>query len=113
MISGSKNTKQYRTSDCTTISFTTRQVRANAGRPLLSLVLVALVALCLPVANAYSQMQVMNGCMEAVYQAYKRGGGSLNCTANDVRVASVTNITILDDGCQFVGRFRSNSAVGF
>ncbi len=30
-------------------------------------------------------------------------GGSLNCTANDVSLSSVTGVTILDDGCQFVG----------
>ncbi|MHC4698900.1 MAG: hypothetical protein ACYTFA_19395, partial [Planctomycetota bacterium] len=51
---------------------------------------------------AAAQLQVDNGCMEAVYQAYN-GGGALNCVANDVKVAGVTNVTILDDGCQFVG----------
>jgi len=69
---------------------------------LLSLVFVALVVLCLPATHAFGQLSVENGCMEDVYQAYG-GAGSLQCTANDVRVASVTNITILDDGCLFVG----------
>ena len=77
-------------------------VRACLGRPLLSLVFVALVVLCLPATHAFGQLSVENGCMEDVYQAYG-GAGSLQCTANDVRVASVTNITILDDGCLFVG----------
>jgi hypothetical protein len=37
------------------------------------------------------------GCMQDV------AGFGLNCTANDVRVASATNILILDDGCAFPG----------
>jgi len=40
--------------------------------------------------------------MEDIYQAYN-GGGTLNCTANDVQLASVTDVTILDDGCAFIG----------
>ncbi len=67
-----------------------------------TLMLVALVALCLPAANTYGQMQVSDSCMQDVYQAYN-GSQSLNCTANDVRVSTVTNITILDDGCLFRG----------
>jgi hypothetical protein len=35
----------------------------------------------------------VNGCMEDV------AGFGLNCTANDIQIASVTELTILDDGC--------------
>ena len=49
-----------------------------------------------------SATDVVDGCMEEIYQAYN-GGGTLNCTANDVQLASVTNVTILDDGCAFIG----------
>ncbi|MHC4063970.1 MAG: hypothetical protein ACYSUI_05645, partial [Planctomycetota bacterium] len=75
-----------------------------AIRPsLLAALSVALLAGMLGGAQpAAAQMQVDNGCMQDVYEEYN-GGGTLNCTANDVQVASVTNITILDDGCQFVG----------
>jgi hypothetical protein len=45
---------------------------------------------------------VQDGCMEDVYQNFN-GGGTLNCTANDIQIAGVTNVTILDDGCAFVG----------
>lgn len=44
-----------------------------------------------------AQMQLDNGCMQDV------AGFNLNCTANDVSVASVTDVQILDDGCAFVG----------
>jgi hypothetical protein len=37
------------------------------------------------------------GCMQDV------AGFGLNCTANDIQLASATNITILDDGCAFPG----------
>ncbi|MFC1711891.1 SdrD B-like domain-containing protein [Patescibacteria group bacterium] len=40
---------------------------------------------------------IQNGCMEDVY------GGDLNCTANDVGIAEVTNVIILDDGCMYPG----------
>ena len=42
------------------------------------------------------------GCMLDVYNAFGQGGG-LNCTANDVSLATATNIVILDDGCAFPG----------
>ena len=45
---------------------------------------------------------VVNGCMEDVYNEFGQGGG-LTCSANDVQVASVTNISITDDGCAFPG----------
>ena len=35
----------------------------------------------------------VNGCMEDV------AGFGLNCTANDIQIASVTELTIIDDGC--------------
>jgi hypothetical protein len=44
----------------------------------------------------------VDGCMQDVYDQFGQGGG-LNCTANDVQVASVTNINIIDDGCAFPG----------
>ena len=34
------------------------------------------------------------GCMQ------DEAGFALNCTANDVRVANATNVTVIDDGCQ-------------
>jgi hypothetical protein len=46
-----------------------------------------------------AQITVDNGCMQEV------AGFNLNCTANDVRLASATNITIhdADEGCAFLG----------
>src|ERR671930_2465227 len=41
--------------------------------------------------------QISDGCMQDV------AGFNLNCTANDIRIASVSNITVLDDGCAFPG----------
>ena len=38
-----------------------------------------------------------NGCMEDV------AGFGLNCTANDIQIATVFNLTVLDDGCAFPG----------
>jgi hypothetical protein len=55
-----------------------------------------------PVALAQGGGSVVNGCMEDVYDEFGQGGG-LNCTANDVQVASVTDINITDDGCAFPG----------
>ena len=45
---------------------------------------------------------IENGCMQDIYSEFGQGGG-LNCTANDVQLAAVTNVTVTDDGCQFVG----------
>jgi hypothetical protein len=39
----------------------------------------------------------IDGCMEDV------AGFGLNCTANDIQIASVTNLVIDDDGCAFPG----------
>ena len=39
----------------------------------------------------------VNGCMQDV------AGFGLNCTANDIQIAGVTSLTILDDGCAFPG----------
>jgi hypothetical protein len=48
--------------------------------------------------NAYAQTTIPSGpCMQ------DRAGFSLNCSANDIQIASVTNLVILDDGCQFPG----------
>ena len=47
-------------------------------------------------------------CMEEAF------GSSLGCTANDIRIVSAQNITILDDGCQFSGdtvQFSANFVV--
>ena len=38
-------------------------------------------------------------------------GSSLNCTAEDVTIANVTNLTILDDGCLYPGDTVTFSAV--
>jgi len=37
------------------------------------------------------------GCMEDIY------GGSLGCTAKDIKIVAATDVTILDDGCQYPG----------
>jgi hypothetical protein len=44
----------------------------------------------------------VNGCMQDVYDAFGQGG-SLGCTANDVSLATATNIEIHDDGCAYPG----------
>ena len=41
-------------------------------------------------------------CMQDIYDKFGQGG-ALTCTANDVSVAAVSNVTVLDDGCRFVG----------
>jgi len=51
---------------------------------------------------ACAQVQVEDGCMEDLYDRFGQGG-SLNCTANDIQIASVTNVVITDDGCAFPG----------
>ena len=40
---------------------------------------------------------IQNGCLKEVT------GGSLTCSANDISLANVTNIQIIDDGCQAPG----------
>jgi hypothetical protein len=45
---------------------------------------------------------VLDGCIEDVFNEYN-GGGSLNCTSNDIEIVALSNVTILDDGCAFVG----------
>ncbi len=44
-----------------------------------------------PAASAF----ITDGCMEDV------AGFGLNCTLNDIRIASVSSIVVLDDGCAF------------
>jgi cysteine-rich repeat protein len=61
-----------------------------AGLVLLSAVGIARV----PPARAQA---VENGCMEDV------AGFGLVCTANDIRIASISEVVTLDDGCQFAG----------
>jgi hypothetical protein len=41
--------------------------------------------------------QLIGPCMQDLY------GSKLNCTANDVDIAKVENVTIIDDGCAFPG----------
>jgi hypothetical protein len=63
--------------------------------------------LCLTAVNAKAhlrdvQRKLAGGatrttCMEDVY------GGSLGCTANDIKIVAARNITILDDGCKYPG----------
>ena len=54
-------------------------------------------------ADGIGNVDSVNGvCMQDVYATFGQGG-SLNCTANDVSLATATNITILDDGCAFPG----------
>jgi hypothetical protein len=51
---------------------------------------------------AHAQQQIENGCMQEVYNQYN-GAQTLNCTANDIQIAAVTNVNITDDGCAFAG----------
>ncbi len=57
-----------------------------------------------PPADGSGNVDSVTGavCMQDVYDGFGQGG-SLNCTANDVSLATATNITILDDGCAFPG----------
>src|SRR5262245_60703478 len=45
---------------------------------------------------------VQDGCIQDVFDQFS-SGGALNCTASDVKIAEVTAINVLDDGCQFPG----------
>ena len=63
------------------------------------------IALCVNVQTAYAQIgggSTTNGCMEDVYNEYGNANG-LGCNTNDIQVASVTDINIVDDGCAYVG----------
>ena len=47
-------------------------------------------------------------CMDEAF------GGGLGCTANDIKITTAVNITILDDGCQYIGdtvQFSANFVV--
>ena len=59
--------------------------------------LTAVVSLIGIATPASAQLQIDNGCMEDV------AGFGLQCTANDVGIADVVNLVILDDGCAFPG----------
>ena len=67
-------------------------------------VLVALVTAVGLTNTALAQQDaptVINGCMLDVYSTIDNQG--LNCTANDISIAGVSNINIVDDGCAFPG----------
>ena len=74
----------------------------NRRTTILRSMVAALLSIALPNTAAYGQMTVENGCMEDIYDEFGQGGG-LNCTANDISIANVTNITITDNGCAFAG----------
>jgi len=59
---------------------------------LLSVAIALVVGLAPP-----TEAQILNGCMEDV------AGFSLNCNANDIQIASVTNVVVVDDGCTAPG----------
>jgi len=76
-------------------------LRADLARkPLASWVAACILFGVVPQVSA--QQQISNSCMQDVYNEFN-GTQSLNCTANDVRIASVINIEVLDDGCAFLG----------
>ncbi|MDX9855927.1 MAG: hypothetical protein RBS86_03900, partial [Candidatus Moranbacteria bacterium] len=52
----------------------------------------------LALANISATTTIENGCMEEIANT-----SNLNCTANDISIANVSNIEILDDGCAFPG----------
>ena len=78
-----------------------REARRSARREG-AFALVFALALGLLAAAPASATHVTDGCMQDIYNAYN-GSQQLNCTANDVQLSSVTNVTILDDGCAFPG----------
>jgi cysteine-rich repeat protein len=71
----------------------TRMHLSSLSHPLLSLVAAAAV-LC---AADRAPAAVYDACMEDA------AGFGLNCTANDIQLAGVTNVVVLDDGCAFPG----------
>ena len=66
------------------------------------LALAFALALGLLGASTASATHVTDGCMQDIYNAYN-GGQNLTCTANDVQLANVINVNIIDDGCAFPG----------
>ncbi len=72
---------------------------------LLRAALVGVMAFAaLAVGGSARAQPVLNGCIQDTYDAYD-GGGSLNCTANDVAIVDILSLTVdpSDDGCAFVG----------
>lgn len=53
--------------------------------------------------NGFDSTAVDNGCVQEVYIASGQGGLPNNCTANEVRLGTVTSVNITDDGCKFPG----------
>ncbi|KXK09405.1 MAG: Serine-aspartate repeat-containing protein F precursor [Microgenomates bacterium OLB23] len=53
-------------------------------------------------AGTQTLSPIVNGCIQDTFAA-AGNTQKLNCTANDISIANVTNITIKDDGCQFPG----------
>ena len=71
----------------------TRRILA-AGLP--SIIAVLLFGLQPAAADDAGNADITaNGCMQDVYTAFGQGG-TLNCTANDVSLATATNIEILE-----------------
>ena len=87
------------------ISNSTRSLTHNT-RLLLGVVAALLVLLGLQALGAQSALADDEGNADVVADVgcmEEEAGFGLNCTANDVSIASVTNIVILDDGCTGVG----------
>ena len=74
------------------VHITFRQV--FRGLPVLSTVLAVGALLCGP-HRASAQSTLTGGCIQNVWQAHGNTS-NLNCTANDVRIAQVTNICVPD-----------------
>ena len=62
-----------------------------------SVITIGLLAHARPASAA-----VLDGCIDDVFHDLN-GGGHVNCTANDIEIAAVTSVTILDDGCTSIG----------
>jgi uncharacterized repeat protein (TIGR01451 family) len=86
------------------VTIVTRTLSPRAGSAAFALALAA--SLFFGPAAATAQVlgggTVDTGCMLDLYEEFGQGGG-LNCTANDIQVAQVVDLFILDDGCAFPG----------
>jgi hypothetical protein len=80
---------------------TTRWLRPGR-RPAAVGLLGGLLVLSAPFLSGRASAAVANGCIQDTFQEFN-GGGTLNCGANDIQIVAVTNVSILDDGCAFVG----------
>jgi hypothetical protein len=86
---------------CFNLTSKTPQRLCHAG-PVVAFAFIFLSTIFLAGTTLGSDTAVEDGCMEELYDEFGQGGG-LNCTANDVSIAGITDVTITDDGCAFPG----------